>query len=157
MSLIHRSNRTLVAIFLTITAFSCSLPFFSRPSTGGNGKGVSADKKDEPRPAQLSGVIEFGDGCKAGYYQIKLQGIFEGANVQIESQSDQSGHFNLTAPPGRYLLLVNRENCASKQAVELEQNTEHMLSIPVNETKMVEKSSEIGGRLPASVLIEPKK
>lgn len=119
----------------------------------------SPDKKFQPRPAKLSGVLELHEGCSPGYYQIRLQGIFEGATVQVESQSDESGHFSLVAPPGRYLMMVNKENCGSKQPIELEENTEHMFSVVVQETKSVEKITEnpTTDRLPASVLIMPKR
>ncbi len=154
----NKSNTLSIAILLTITAFSCSLPIFSKNQTSGSA-GAVGEKAFQPRPAKLSGVLELHEGCSPGYYQVRLQGIFDGASVQVESQSDESGRFSLVAPPGRYLMMVNKENCGSKQAIELEENTEHMFSVVVQETKAVEKFSQNdnGDRLPASILILPKR
>jgi hypothetical protein len=168
MSYSNKSTTLTAAVLLTLTAFSCSLPLFSRnqaqsPSAAnvanatGGVVGNSVDKNFQPRPAKVSGVLSFSPGCEAGYYQIKLQGIFEGSQVQVESQTDQSGHFALVAPAGKYLMTVTKENCGSKQTVELEENTEHMFSVSIDLNKSTEKVSEVGGRLPASVLIEPTK
>ena len=63
----------------------------------------------------------------------------------------------MMAPPGRYLIEVAREGCGAKQSIELEDNTEHMVSVSVIETKAVERFGMPEGRLPASVLILPKK
>jgi hypothetical protein len=147
-----RKNTTTITVLLSLTAVSCSLPFFSRNS--GSVGGLTSVEKATPIQAKLSGVIELSEGCAAGYYQIKLVGLFEGANTQVESQSDQSGHFSLVAPPGAYMVQVGKDGCGSKQAITLEENTEHMISLSVRETKAVEKAGESQGRLPASVLIE---
>ena len=158
MALKNKTNTLSVMILLTVTAFSCSMPIFSK-NQGVSSSNQVADKNFQPKPAKLSGVLELKEGCAAGYYQIRLQGIFEGANVQVESQTDESGHFNLVAPPGRYLMMVNKESCGSKQTIELEENTEHMFSVIVQETKEVEKFgvNANNDRLPASVLIQPKR
>ena len=151
MTLANKSNLITVTVLLTVTAFSCSLPIFSARNQNA---GV---QNFQPKPAKLSGVLELKGECAAGYYQIKLQGMFEGSNIQVESQSDQAGHFSLVAPPGRYLMTVNKDHCGSKQSVELEENTEHMLAITVNDTGTVERIGQKEGRLPASVLILPKR
>jgi hypothetical protein len=158
VALKNKTNTLSAMILLTVTAFSCSMPIFSKNQ--GTGTATSSnDKNFQPKPAKLSGVLELHEGCLAGYYQIRLQGIFEGANVQVESQTDESGHFNLLAPPGRYVMMVNKDSCGSKQTIELEENTEHMFSVIVQETKAVEKFglNQNHDRLPASVLIEPKR
>ena len=154
MGLANKTNLISVTVLLTVTAFSCSFPMFSKNSSVN-----SNSPKFQPRPAKLSGVLELHEGCNPGYYQVRLQGIFEGATVQVESQTDETGHFSLVAPPGRYLMMVNKEACGSKQPIELEENTEHMFSVVVQETKSVEKiaQNENGDRLPASVLILPKR
>ena len=148
-----RSNTITITILLTITAFSCSLPLFSKNQGGA----PSAGKSFQSKPAKLSGVLELSSDCGPGFYQIKLHGLFEGANTQVESQSDQSGHFSLIAPPGQYMMQVQKEGCGAKQNIELEENTEHMVSVVVSESKPSEKVGENSGRLPASVLIEPKR
>jgi hypothetical protein len=157
VGLANKQNTISIAVLLTVTAFSCSMPIFSR-NQGTNSGTSTTDKNFQPRPAKLSGVLELHEGCSPGYYQVRLQGILEGANVQVESQTDESGHFSLVAPPGRYLMMVNKENCGSKQAIELEENTEHMFSVVVQETKAIEKvtQKDSGTRLPASVIIQPK-
>lgn len=144
-----RSNTITTMVLLTVTAFSCSMPVFSRTTVNSNGD------KFQPKPAKLSGVLQLEGACGPGFYQVKLKGLFEGANSQVESQSDQSGHFSLIAPPGQYMVHVSKEGCGAKQTIELEENTEHMLSIVVTETKAIEKIGQNEGRLPASVLIEP--
>jgi len=150
-----RSNTITVTILLTITAFSCSLPIFSK---GQGGAGVAVvDKSFQPKPAKLSGMLDLKEGCTPGFYQIKLQGLFEGANVQVESQSDQAGRFSFVAPPGHYSIQVYKDGCGAKQMLELEDNTEHMISIVVSETKAVEKASNEQGRLPSSILILPQR
>jgi len=154
----NKTNTISIAVILTLTAFSCSLPIFSK-NQGSHSSEATSDRSFQPRPAKLSGVLELHEGCTPGYYQIRLQGMFEGRNVQVESQSDESGHFSLTAPPGHYLMLVNKENCGSRQVIELEENTDHMFSVDVQETKSVEKTAQedLGsGRLPASVLVPIK-
>ena len=152
-----RAHKLSLFVLLSLSAFSCSMPIFTRvstPATTANG----ADKNFKQKPAKLSGLLELKGDCTPGYYQVKLQGLFEGANTQVESQSDQSGHFSLIAPPGRYLMSVSKEGCGSKQNIELEENTEHMLSIAVTEMRASEKTGEKGGgRLPASILVLPKK
>ena len=150
-----RSTSITITILLTVTAFSCSMPIFSRGPSGVAGGVV--DKSFKPKPAKLSGLLVLKEGCGPGFYQIKLQGLFEGASVQVESTSDQSGRFSLIAPPGQYMVQVNKEGCGAKQPVELEENTEHMISIIVSETKAIEKMGENDGRLPASVLVQPHK
>ena len=110
-----------------------------------------------PKPAKISGLLDLRESCGPGFYQIKLQGLFEGASIQVESQSDEAGRFALVAPPGQYLVLVSKDGCGAKQNLELEENTEHMISIIVTETKSIEKVGQNEGRLPASVLIEPHK
>ena len=149
-----RSNTITVTILLSITAFSCSMPLFSK--NAGN-TAATASKGFQPKPAKLSGVLELHEGCVPGFYQIKLHGLFEGANTQVESQSDQNGRFSLVAPPGNYLMQVSNASCGAKQTLELEENTEHMISVIVTETKPIEKIGQNDGRLPASVLIEPKR
>ncbi len=107
--------------------------------------------------ATLSGVLEFKEGCEAGYYKVILRGLFEGAGVQVETQSDSLGKFSVTAPPGKYLAQVVREQCGAKVTVDLESNTEHMFSFVVQESKAIEKVGEeearFPSRLPASVLV----
>ena len=151
-----RSNTITITVLLTVTAFSCSMPIFNR-ATGGPSGGV-VDKSFKPKPAKLSGLLDLREGCGPGFYTIKLSGLFEGATTQVESQSDQTGRFSLVAPPGQYSLQVsNKEGCGAKQSLELEENTEHMISIIVSETMAVEKIGQNDGRLPASVLIQPKR
>lgn len=133
------------------------MPLFSKSGGVGPAGLVQSGKNFQPKPAKLSGVLDLHEGCVPGFYQIRLQGLFEGANIQVESQSDQSGRFSLLAPPGRYLMQVASEGCGAKQTLELEENTEHMISIIVSETKSVERFQENNGRLPASLLIEPKR
>lgn len=135
------------------TAFSCSLPFLSRTNSA---NGVS-DKSFQPRPAKLSGVLSLSDSCTPGYYQVRLQGLFEASAIQVDSQTDQSGRFSLVAPPGQYMMIVSKEECGSRERVTLEENTEHMLAVNVGETRQFEKSGKIKGRLPASVLVMPKR
>jgi hypothetical protein len=149
-----RSTTVTFTVLLTITAFSCSMPIFTKFQ---NGVAVTpVDKSFQPKPAKLSGLLDLKEGCGPGFYQIKLQGLFEGANTQVESQSDQSGHFALVAPPGQYMVMVSKDGCGAKQNLELEENTEHMISIIVTETQATVKRIEQNqGRLPASVLIEP--
>jgi len=151
-----RSSTITITILLTVTAFSCSMPIFSHGNGGGFAGGV-VDKSFKPKPAKLSGLLDLREGCGPGFYQIKLQGLFEGASIQVESTSDQTGRFNLVAPPGQYLVVVNKDGCGAKQNLELEENTEHMISVIVTETKAIEKVGLNEGRLPASVLIEPHK
>ena len=152
MSFQIRSNTITMTILLTVTAFSCSFPMFSKPF--GGGVGGSIDKSFKPKSAKLSGILEWREGCGPGFYQIKLQGLFDGATVQVESQSDQTGRFNLVAPPGQYLIYVSKGGCGAKQTLELEENTEHMVSIIVSETKEIEKSEQKDSRLPASTLLD---
>ena len=156
MARLVRSNTITALILLSITAFSCSMPLFSKNAS--NGASVATNSNFKPKPAKLSGVLDLHEGCAPGFYQIKLHGLFEGANIQVESQSDQSGHFSLLAPPGNYLMQISNEACGAKQTLELEENTEHMISVIVSETKSIEKVGQKNeGRLPASVLIEPKR
>jgi hypothetical protein len=150
-----RSTSITITILLTVTAFSCSMPIFGRGPAGSSGGVV--DKSFKPKPAKLSGLLDLREGCGPGFYQIKLQGLIEGASIQVESTSDQTGRFSLVAPPGQYMIQVNKDGCGAKQSLELEENTEHMISIIVSETKAIEKVGQNDGRLPASVLIEPHK
>ena len=145
-----KTTTVTVMILLGASVLSCSMPLFSRaPSSV-----VALGEKFQAKPARLSGVLDLQPGCAPGFYQIKLKGLFEGANSQVESQSDQSGHFSLVAPPGQYLVQVSKEGCGAKQTLELEENTEHMVSIMVTETKAFERVGMSEGRLPASILIE---
>jgi hypothetical protein len=151
-----RSSTVTGTILLMITAISCSMPIFSRVP-GAPGGGV-VDKSFKPKPAKLSGLLDLVAGCQPGFYTIKLQGLFEGASTQVESQSDKAGRFSLVAPPGQYSLQVSSpDGCGAKQSLELEENTEHMISIIISETRPYEKVAENEGRLPASVLIQPKR
>ena len=138
------------AVLLTITAFSCSMPLFSKVQPN---KGSASFLK----PSKLTGVLQMEGECGLGYYQIHLQGLFEYSNVVVQSQSDESGRFNLIAPPGKYLMNISKGDCGSKQSLELESNTEHMVSVPIREVKSHEKYSERElknvNRLPASILI----
>ena len=72
-------------------------------------------------------------------------------------QSDALGKFSFTAPPGKYLVQVEKNHCGVKQSVELENNTEHMYLFAVQEFKAVEKVGDeeehFPSRLPASILI----
>jgi hypothetical protein len=151
-----RSSTVTCTILLMITAVSCSMPIFNR-AQGGPAGGV-VDKSFKPKPAKLSGLLDLMAGCAPGFYTIKLQGLFEGATTQVESQSDKAGRFSLVAPPGQYSLQVSSpDGCGAKQSLELEENTEHMISIIISETRAYEKVAKNEGRLPASVLIEPKR
>ena len=145
-----RSNTITLTILLTVSMFSCSSPLFTKVLPGNAALG----EKFQPKPAKLSGVLDLQLGCSPGFYQIKLKGLFDGANSQVESQTDESGHFSLVAPPGQYLVQVMKEGCGAKQTLVLEENTEHMISIIVTETKAIEKVGLNEGRLPASVLIQ---
>jgi len=111
--------------------------------------------------ATVSGVLEYRNGCQAGYYKVMLKGLFENSGVQIETQTDVTGRFEFVAPPGKYLAQVVKEHCGTKETVELEKNTEHMFSFAVQETLLEERVDEAPAqgisRLPASVLIEQKK
>ncbi len=108
-------------------------------------------------PAHLSGLIELDEACKAGYYQVKLTGLYDGGQNQVETQSDRSGRFSLEAPPGRYLVQISKDGCGARQPIELEDNTEHMISVMVFETKSDQREETIEGRLPASVLVPLKR
>ncbi|NDG84003.1 MAG: hypothetical protein EBX52_03070 [Proteobacteria bacterium] len=105
----------------------------------------------------MSGVIALDEPCKAGYYQVKLTGLFDGGQNQVETQSDRAGRFSLQAPPGRYLVQVAKDGCGARQSIELEDNTEHMISVMVSETGNYQREQEIDGRLPASVLVPLKR
>ncbi len=111
--------------------------------------------------ATVSGVLDYKNGCEAGYYKVVLKGMFENSGVQIETQTDVTGRFEFIAPPGKYLALVNKGQCGTKETVELEKNTEHMFSFAVQETLMEERVEEASvqgvSRLPASLLIHQNK
>jgi hypothetical protein len=146
-------NPRSIAALSMLTLFSCSIPFF--------GKGrVSVSEDSGRKLATLSGVLEFREGCPPGYYKIVLKGLFENSDIQVETQSDTLGKFSLSAPPGKYMAQVIRDQCGSKETVELEKNTEHMFSFVVQESKAVEKianeSFSFPSRLPASVLSNSK-
>ena len=150
MGMSHKTTLS-IGIVLTITAFSCSLPFFKGSSM------MSAERTPRAKSARLSGILQLQEGCGKGYYQVKLQGILDNSNIQVESQTDSSGRFNLLAPAGAYMMLVTKENCGSRETVELSENTEHMLSVSIREIKSVEKLEKNWGRIPASILVLPKK
>jgi len=140
-------------ISVTLTGYSCSLPFFAK-----NGENAVAPGSEKPQlPARLSGVLALDEPCKAGYYQVKLTGLYDGGQNQVETQSDRSGRFSLQAPPGRYLVQVMKDGCGARQPIELENNTEHMISVMVSEIKSIQREEEIEGRLPASVLVPLKR
>ncbi len=138
---------------LTLSGYSCSSPIFGK--SGGSGSNGGAEKA--LLPARLSGVIERAGNCGAGYYRIRLTGLFDGGQNQVETESDRSGRFSMTAPPGRYMMEVSKDSCGSRQWIELEDNTEHMVSVSALETEGYERFEEPTGRLPASVLIPPKR
>ena len=143
------SVKGLAALSL-LALFSCSIPFF--------GKGRTASNEEvSPKLATLSGNLEFNEGCAPGYYKIVLKGLFEGAGVQVETQSDSLGRFSVSAPPGKYLAQVEKDQCGTKETVELESNTEHMFSFVVQESKAIEKAGDMENhfptRLPASVMV----
>lgn len=149
-----KSSKILTAKSLVVlsflTLFSCSIPFF--------GKGrVAATDDHSLKLSTLSGVLEFKEGCGPGYYKVVLKGLFEGAGIEIESQSDSLGKFTIKAPPGRYLAQVVKDQCGTKETVTLENNTEHMFSFVVQESRAIEKigdeESHFPSRLPASVLV----
>ncbi len=140
-------------VALTLSGYSCSFPLFGKPS----GSASSGGAEKALLPARLSGVIERGEQCGAGYYRIRLTGLFDGGQNQVETESDRSGRFSMTAPPGRYLMEISKDNCGSRQWIELEDNTEHMVAVSALETGGFERSEEPAGRLPASILIPPKR
>jgi hypothetical protein len=145
-----RKHSTVITVFLGLTAFSCSLPFFGKNEEGRGERGSSL-------PARLTGVLELNSGCSGGYYQIRLVGLNDETQNQVESQSDQNGRFSIVAPSGSYQIQVAKGECGVKQTIHLEGNTEHMISLPVAETRALEKAENSQGRLPASILIEPKR
>jgi hypothetical protein len=151
MAFPFRKYPRIVTAALGLTLFSCSLPFFAKT------EGEGGTEKGSLIPARLSGVLELAPGCKPGYYQIRLMGQSGASQTQVEAQSDQNGHFSITAPAGTYLVQVTRGECGVKQSIHLEGNTEHMISLSVGETRALEKADLSPGRLPASVLIEPKR
>ncbi len=145
--------RSLVTMSM-LTLFSCSIPFF------GKGRGGVVEDSSK-KLATVSGVLEYKEGCVAGYYKVMLKGLFENAGIQIETQSDSTGRFSFTAPPGKYIAQVVKDQCGMKETVELEKNTEHMYTFSVKESDEEEKVMEFNpqsiSRLPASVLIAPSK
>ena len=145
-----RKHTAVITVFLGLTAFSCSLPFFGKNEGGHAERGSSI-------PARLTGVLELNPGCSGGYYQIRLVGMNDESQNQVESQSDQNGRFSIVAPSGFYQIQVAKGECGVKQTIQLEGNTEHMISLPVAETQALEKAENTPGRLPASILIEPKR
>jgi hypothetical protein len=146
-----RRHPALIASCLGVTAFSCSLPLFGKQA----GEGVG--DRGSSIPARLSGVLDRAPSCGTGYYQIRLVGLGEETQTQVEAQSDQNGKFTMVAPAGSYQIQVTKGDCGVKQVLHLEGNTEHMVSLSVGETKAIEKADQGVGRLPASVLIEPKR
>ncbi len=140
--------RSFFAITL-LMLFSCSIPFF--------GKGRTSSEENVQKLSTVVGVLDFQDGCNPGYYQVILKGLFESADIQIETQTDSLGKFTVTAPPGQYLAQINKENCGTKLTLNLENNTEHMFSFVIQETRLIEKVGNLApsfpARLPASVLI----
>jgi hypothetical protein len=141
-------NALSFSLILVITAFSCSLPIFKG---GSNSKQNQTQKK-----ASLSGVLQLSSDCTAGYYQVKLQGILENSQIQVDTQSDASGHFTLLAPAGRYWLMTSKDECGSKDPVELQENTEHMLAVAVRSIRALDQSNTEWARIPSSILIDPK-
>jgi hypothetical protein len=127
--------------------------FFGRLPTPVPAPSASSEKAFQPRPAKLSGVLTHEGACSPGYYQVNLQGLAESAHIQVETQTDQSGRFQLTAPPGQYLMMVGQGECGSRETVVLEENTEHMMAVAVRDGKRIDKVGNIKGRLPASVLV----
>ncbi|MBS1960520.1 MAG: hypothetical protein JST80_13670 [Bdellovibrionales bacterium] len=150
------SKITWIAIFVAMAgAGAFAFPLLKKSNTATTAD-RTMEKTFQPKPAKLSGVITLKDSCQAGYYQVRLQGT-EASQIQVDSQTDQSGHFNLVAPPGQYVMTVNKGECGSVEKITLEENTEHMLAVNIQETKPVEKTCKIRGRLPASVLVLPKR
>lgn len=135
----------LMVIGLAMTAFSCSFSFFKTENVKNN---------EANRPAQLSGFIHFNSSCPQGYYHVRLQGIQESSQVQVMTEADAAGKFTMNAPMGKYLLWVHKGECGAKESVELQENTEHMISISVDENNSIEKYEEMNGRFPASI-VEP--
>jgi hypothetical protein len=150
----HTSILGLIAL-LSLAGYSCSLPFFDKK--GDLSVGGVPGKGSAPHSSRLSGVIQLGEGCKAGYFQIKLYGLFEGGSTQVEAQSDQNGRFTIVAPPGHYLIQAQKDGCGTKETIELEENTDHMISLSVSEISPVVRMGDPDARLPASVIILPGK
>ncbi len=121
------------------------------------GKGTvhSAIRGSQGRSSKLSGVLNLQEGCEKGYYQVTLVGMLENSNIRVESQTDSSGRFNLTAPAGKYEMSFSKGNCGSKEGLELSENSEDMVSVTVREIKSVERFGNEAGRIPASILIMP--
>jgi hypothetical protein len=151
----HTSILGLVTL-LSLAGYSCSLPFFEK-NRDFSLSGTSPGKGKLANTARLSGVISLGEGCKSGYFQIKLYGLFEGGSNQVEAQSDQNGRFNIVAPPGHYLIQVQKDGCGTKETIELEENTEHMIALSVSEIRSMVRLGDPEARLPASVLIPVSK
>ncbi len=144
------SKGILAIAFLAL--FLSFIPFFAKQ------RAALLDQHSK-KSATLSGMIEFKQGCDPGYYRVVLNGLFENSGFEVETQTDSTGHFILSVPPGRYLAQVVRDDCGASETIELEKNTEHMYTFEVQEFKGVEKvgqgNSTFPSRLPASVLVAP--
>lgn len=145
----NRNTAISTALILVVTAFSCSLPMFRIGAPG------AADKR-VPKNTKLSGVLQPQESCQLGYYQIKLQGILENSQIQVETQTDSTGHFSLLAPAGTYLLNVTKDDCGSKESITLQENTEHMVAVLVRPFNSVDKMDTEWSRIPASILVPQK-
>lgn len=146
-----RAYKLPIALLLVLTAFACTIRGIKTPP---HRTVASTEGPFKSKPGRLSGVLVLHDGCESGFYQIKLQGVGDRSTVQVEAQADESGHFSISAPNGKYIMAVNNKNCGVKQPVELEDNTDHMILVDILGTTEYEKDSyEKGGRLPASVLV----
>lgn len=145
MSNLPRYKKTLItALGIGTLAFSCALPWM----------GKNPDKALSPgQRAEFSGLIESMPGCEAKSYRVVLQGVLENSTLKVETQSDESGRFKVTAPAGPYLLTVSQGDCTGKESLTFEQNTEHRAQIRAYRHQTDLESAQFD-RVPASLLVK---
>lgn len=148
----NKARVTGAVLTFIVLGFTCSNPWVH-----------SFSRVHSNQPAQtskLGGVINIPEGCTSPLAQITLQGVLNGANIRVETQSDSTGHFSLEAPAGNYILHVEQGTCRTQEEIHLEASTDHRVSLNLEKQRPVDEETDvpfIGGRFPASLLVSPKK
>lgn len=142
------------ALVFAFVGLTCSNPWFK-----------SKDKAPDlsaKQNSKVSGLIKGPTSCGETPVQVTLQGLFQGAKIRVETQSDANGHFQMSAPPGSYWLRAQLGTCRIEQQVSLEASTEQLYSLDLQtkgqsdgDAQPAIDSKLVGGRFPASILGKP--
>lgn len=142
-----------------VLAFACSGPILRlKFGQGSKGADLAMESVSDHSEATLEGYVTAPAECSGATSRVVLSSTTGDRKLNIETQTDAEGHFEIHAPAGAYRILLARGDCERVEDLQLAAASLHRFAFEmvVNQpdADLEVNGGLLGGRVPASILLK---